>query len=75
MTRTRAWSRVRSLSAVDTQAAALLGVISVAVLVLAASIGILLAAVWLGMHVIAPRLRRALDRAEIEDDHDGDRDA
>ena len=73
MTRTRAWSRVRSLSAVDTQAAALLGVISAVVLVLAAAIGIFLAAVWLGMHVIAPRLRRALDRPEIEDDHDGDR--
>jgi hypothetical protein len=41
--------------------------------VLAASIAILIAAVWLGMRVIAPRLQRALDRAETEDEHDRDR--
>jgi len=43
-------------------------VVSAVVLVLVAAIGIFVAAVWLGMHVIAPRLRRALDRAETEDD-------
>jgi len=61
------------LSGMDALGAGLIGVISAVVLVLAAAIGIFVAAVWLGMHVIAPRLRQALDRAEIEDEHDGDR--
>jgi hypothetical protein len=65
---------MRSLSAVDALGAGLIGVLSAVVLMLAAAIGVFVAAVWLGMHVIAPRLRRALDRAETEDEHDGDRD-
>jgi len=52
----------------DALGAGPIGEISAVLLVLAAAIGIFLAAVWLGMHVIAPRLRRALDRAETEDD-------
>jgi flagellar biogenesis protein FliO len=50
-----------------------LGLISAVFLVLTAAIAIFIAAVWLGMHVIAPRLRRALDRAETEDEQDRDR--
>ena len=54
--------------------AATLGVLAAAFLLLAASIGIFVGAVWLGLRVVAPRLRRAIDRAESEDDLDRDRD-
>jgi len=60
--------RMRSLSAMDALGAGLIGQIFAVVVMLAAAIGLFVAAVWLGMHVIAPRLRRALDRAETEDD-------
>ena len=53
---------------------ATLGVLAAAFLMLAASIGIFVGAVWLGLRVVAPRLRRAIDRAETEDDLDRDRD-
>jgi hypothetical protein len=52
----------------DALGAGLIGQIFAVVVMLAAAIGLFIAAVWLGMHVIAPRLRRALDRAETEDD-------
>jgi F0F1-type ATP synthase membrane subunit b/b' len=32
-----------------------------------------LAAVWFGLHVLAPRIGRAIDRAEAEDEGAGDR--
>ena len=54
--------------------AATLGVLAAALLLLAGAIGIFVGAVWLGLRVVAPRLRRAIDRAETEDDVDRDRD-
>ena len=53
--------------------ATVLGLIASAVLMLGAAIGVLVAAVWFGMRVIAPRLQRALDRAHAEDELDRDR--
>lgn len=52
----------------------MLGMIPAVLLALTVAIAILIAAVWLGLHVIAPRLQRALDRAESEVEHDRDRD-
>ena len=57
----------------DVPGAIVLGVVAALLLVLAAAIAIFIGAVWLGMHIIAPRLRRAVDRAETEDDLDRDR--
>lgn len=42
------------------------------IVMLVAAIAVFGFAVWFGRHVIAPRIGRALDRADIEDD-DGDR--
>jgi len=44
------------------------------VIVLAAAAIAFGVAVWFGLRVIAPRLGRALDRAEAEDASTGDRD-
>jgi hypothetical protein len=43
------------------------------VVVFAGAVVVFLAAVWFGLHVVAPRVRRALDRAEIEEEQPGDR--
>jgi len=59
------------LAAMDVPGATLIAVVATSLLVLAAAIGIFIGAVWLGLRVIAPRLRQAVDRAE-EDDHDRD---
>ena len=40
---------------------------------LSGTIIIFLAAVWFGLFVVAPRIRRALDRADQEDEEAGDR--
>jgi hypothetical protein len=55
----------------DLPGATLIAIVAASLLVLAASIGIFIGAVWFGLRVIAPRLRQAVDRAE--EDHD-DRD-
>jgi len=65
---------MRCLPAMGLVDAATLGVLANALLLLAASIGIFVGAVWLGLRVVAPRLRRAIDRAETEDELDRDRD-
>ena len=49
---------------------ALLGDLGILALV---AVVVFAVAVWFGRHVIAPRIGRALDRAETEDDT-GDRD-
>jgi hypothetical protein len=49
------------------------GDLGAAVVLLVAAIGIFVAAVWFGVRVIAPRLGRALDRAEREEELDRDR--
>ena len=38
-------------------------------------VAIFLGAVWFGMYVLAPRIRRAVDRAEAADEEPGDRTA
>jgi hypothetical protein len=57
----------------DFVGAALLGTIAALFVVFTAAIVLFLAAVWFGLHVVAPRIRRALDRAEIEEEQPGDR--
>jgi Kef-type K+ transport system membrane component KefB len=48
-----------------------LGAVATLLLVLVAAIVVFIGAVWFGLRVIAPRLGRAVDRAE-EDDHERD---
>lgn len=48
-----------------------LGAAAPLLLVLAVAIAVFIGAVWFGLRVIAPRLGRALDRAE-EDDNERD---
>ena len=66
------WCRMRSLPAMAVLDAAP-GDLGAALVLLVAAIGIFVAAVWFGMRVIAPRLGRAFDRAETEEELDGDR--
>jgi hypothetical protein len=57
----------------DIQGAGLL-IVAVTVLVMVgAAVVLSIAAVWFGMHVVAPRIRRALDRAETEEQQPVDR--
>jgi len=49
------------------------GDLGAALVLLLAAVGIFVAAVWFGVRVIAPRLGRAFDRAETEEELDGDR--
>ena len=49
------------------------GTVATLLVVFAVAIVIFLAAVWFGLHVVAPRISRALDRAEVEDEQAGDR--
>jgi hypothetical protein len=48
------------------------GDLGAALVLLVAAVGIFVAAVWFGVRIIAPRLGRAFDRAESEDELDGD---
>jgi hypothetical protein len=57
----------------DFVGAALLGTIAAMFVVITAAILLFLAAVWFGLHVVAPRIRRALDRADTEEEQPGDR--
>ncbi len=63
---------MRSLPAMDVVDAAVLGTIATLFVVFAGAVVVFLAAVWFGLHVVAPRIRRALDRAETEEEHPGD---
>jgi hypothetical protein len=51
----------------------LLGRIAALLVVFSVAIALFIAAVWFGLHVVAPRIRRALDRAETEEEQSGDR--
>jgi hypothetical protein len=58
---------------VDLLGAGFLGLVASLLLLLAAAIGLFVGGIWLGLRVLAPRLGRALDRAE-EDAQERDRD-
>jgi hypothetical protein len=51
----------------------LLGTIAALLVVFSVAIALFIAAVWFGLHVVAPRIRRAVDRAETEEEQPGDR--
>ena len=51
----------------------LLGTIATVLVVVSGAVVLFLAAVWFGLHVVAPRIRRAIDRAENEEEQPGDR--
>ena len=51
----------------------LLGTIATVLVVVSGAVALFLAAVWFGLHVVAPRIRRAIDRAETEEDQPVDR--
>ena len=51
----------------------LLGTIAAVLVVFSVAVALLVAAVWFGLHVVAPRIRRAVDRAETEEEQPGDR--
>ena len=62
---------MRSLAAMELLDATGLGAAAPLLLVLASAVAVFIGAVWFGLRVIAPRLGRALDRAE-EDDNERD---
>ena len=41
--------------------------------IVCAAVVLSIAAVWFGLHVVAPKIRRALDRAETEEEQPIDR--
>jgi hypothetical protein len=53
-------------------ASLLIAFVTVLVLV-GAAIVLSIVAVWFGLHVVAPRISRAVDRAETEEEQPGDR--
>ena len=57
----------------ETLAGTLLTAIVALFVVLTGAIVIFLAAVWFGLFVLAPRIGRALDRAEADDEEPVDR--
>jgi hypothetical protein len=57
----------------ETLAQILFSPIGFLLIMIPGAIALFLLAVWLGMFVIAPRIRRALDRAEAEHEEPGDR--
>jgi membrane protein implicated in regulation of membrane protease activity len=61
------------LADMEVVGAAALVAIATLFVVFTAAIVLFLAAVWFGLYVVAPRIRRALDRTEIEDEDAGDR--
>jgi hypothetical protein len=58
---------------VDFPGGNLLGTIAALLVVFSAAVALFLAAVWFGLHIVAPRIRRAVDRAETEEEQPGDR--
>ena len=62
---------MRSLAAMELLDATSLGAAGPLLLVLGVAVAIFIGAVWFGLRVIAPRLGRAIDRAE-EDDNERD---
>jgi hypothetical protein len=64
---------MQSLPAMDFVDAALPGTIATLFAAFAAVVVVFLAAVWFGLHVVAPKIKRALDRAETEEEQPGDR--
>ena len=50
----------------------LLAIFATLLIIVSAAIVLFLVAVWFGLHVVAPRIRRALDRTETEEDLPGD---
>jgi hypothetical protein len=50
-----------------------LEVSAAALALLVAGVVIFLCAVWFGLFVVAPRISRALDRADVEEEEHGDR--
>ena len=57
----------------DVPGASLLIVAATSFAIVCAAIVLSIVAVWFGMHVVAPRIRRALDRAETEEGQPVDR--
>jgi hypothetical protein len=57
----------------DVPGGILLGTIAALLVVFSVAIALFIAAVWFGLHVVAPRIRRAVDRAETEEEQSGDR--
>jgi hypothetical protein len=53
-------------------AAMLLTTIATLFVVLTGAVVIFLGAVWFGLFIVAPRIGRALDRAETDDEESGD---
>jgi len=57
----------------DIPGGTLLTIFATLLVVVSAAIVLLLAAVWFGLHVVAPRIRRAIDRPETEEEQPVDR--
>ena len=53
--------------------AAVLGSVFAIVVVAGGAVAVVGLAVWFGLYIVAPRIQRALDRAEADEEETGDR--
>lgn len=53
--------------------AALLDIVVLLVVVFGGAAALFALAVWFGLFIVAPRIRRALDRADADEEEPGDR--
>lgn len=53
--------------------AALLDIVVLLVVVFGGAAALFALAVWFGLSIVAPRIRRALDRADADEEEPGDR--